>query len=198
LPTEEATEAVTEEVVAASPVTEEAPSDTPEPATDTAEPATDTPEPSDTPEQTGSPSPESSATPPEGEPNIRLAYTVEGEFLLINISTRQVNLTGLTFEQLQADGTRYYFEANAWNDLNIAERPYMMGGGGCYQLLTNDATRLTPSRAVCPRFLGWLRTSTERRYFWIAGETFDVIRNNEILATCEVAAGECIFYLPPA
>lgn len=190
-PTQEPAEAVTEE---ASIVSGEPGVETVE-ATDTSEAPTDTPEPTSRPEVTLSPT--GSPTP---EPNIKLVYNSEGEFLLVNISTRQVNLTGLGFEQIQSDGTRYSFEANAWNDLNIAERPYMMGGGGCYQLLTNSATRLPPSASDCPRFLGWLRTYTDDRYFWLQGDTFDVYVGEErtVLATCEIAAGECTFYLPPA
>jgi serine/threonine protein kinase len=160
-----------------------------EPATTTAtEPATSAPI------QVGSES-------ASGAADLRLIYG-EDEFLLVNVSGRTLDVSGLVFEQEAPDGRELAFSATLWAQVAI-ERPSRMGPDGCYQIVTSTATQRTPSRGVCPRLLGFFRSNLTRRYFWVAsqpGAAFTVryADADAPLVTCPVDAGECAIVLDDA
>lgn len=191
-----------------------APSDTP-----TVAPSdTPTTAPSDTP--TRPPTLESGDTPPailpatevsaaatptqQTPPDIRLLYEEEvpgqGAFLLINISNRTQDISQLEFEQTRADGQTLSYEASLWNRADIEGSPSRLAAGGCLQLITNNGTPEIAITAPCAPFLGFYRTFDAQRYFWLSAQpdaVFSVRRNDTgvVLATCEIAAGECTFAL---
>jgi serine/threonine protein kinase/cytoskeletal protein RodZ len=151
------------------------------------------------PSPTLEPSPTRTPTPTPA-PNVRLIYN-DDEFLLINISSGRINVSGLVFEQMAPDGTLRQFQAREWDSQGVVQPTFQMGRGGCYQVVTGTATRRVPDESICPRFLGWFITSVESRFFWIAeeaGETFTVRDEDSAapMATCEIDLGECTFFVP--
>jgi serine/threonine protein kinase/cytoskeletal protein RodZ len=141
--------------------------------------------------------PVESPTGVENRPNIRLLYD-NGEFLLVNISGQALDISQLTFEQELPDGTVRTFEAQTWNQVSVVVSN--MPSNGCYQLVTSEADRITPTRDQCQRFLGWFRSNSDERYFWVSGrpEAEFTVRGADgaVLATCAIQAGECRFYMP--
>ena len=131
-------------------------------------------------------------------PTLRLLYDAE-QFLLVNVSGETQNIGGLVFVQQRPDGTTRTFEPTLWEEGSAS--PFAMPNGGCYQIITAETPQTDPDDSVCPRFLGWYQPGLTARYFWIAtqpGATFSVgVRGeDETLATCEIAAGECLVVLP--
>jgi serine/threonine protein kinase len=180
----------------ATPTPTRTPSATPKPtATPTAIPTatntpTLTPSPTDTATATNTPTP----TP---TPNLRAIYD-QNQFVLINISSETLNIRNLVFEQQAQDGTLRSFGADSWS---VGSNPSAMPPGGCFQLVTSPATQIRPSTSDCPIFLGWFRADNVNRYFWIStqpGANFTVRAANRAnpLATCAVAAEECLFAVP--
>jgi hypothetical protein len=138
-----------------------------------------------------------SAATPVPPPDFRAVYDGD-QFVLVNISGRSLDVTGLIFESKRGDSTRR-FEARTWASLtNLAQvRP-----GGCLQVVTGPATQITPARADCPTFLGWFRVGTDERYFWVsdrAADTFTVSLEGQPtpFVTCTIGDGDCTFALPP-
>jgi hypothetical protein len=135
------------------------------------------------------------------KPNIRLIYN-DFEFLLINISAARVDASRLIFEQTLPTGELRSFQATAWNREGVIDAPARMRAGGCYQLLTAVATQKAPGRDVCAQLLGFVQSAITRFYFWTSdqpGATFTVRMANSqtALATCQIDAGECEFYVGP-
>ncbi|MCZ7540246.1 MAG: protein kinase [Anaerolineae bacterium] len=191
--------------LAESPTETESPTDTPSPpATVTAAPsATPTAAPTEAPSATPTASPvEATPGPP---PPLRLVYERDA-LLLVNMSGGALDVSGLIFEQIPADGPARLFRASTWDREGVADPPASMRGGGCYQVVTRTATQTQPDRALCPEFLGSVRLDGEQRYFWGATSP-DVIFTVRLagadapLAECAVAAGECgiaLAAVPPA
>lgn len=133
------------------------------------------------------------------DPTLRLLYDA-GQFLLVNVSGETQNIGGLVFTQRRPDGSTRTFEPTLWEESSAS--PFAMPSGGCYQIITAETPQTDPDESICPRFLGWYQPGLTARYFWIAaqsGATFTVgVRGeDDTLATCEIAAGECLVVLPP-
>ncbi len=175
---------------------------------------TATEQPTETPlPPTASPTPAPSKTPTtipatvtatiEGsEPTIHLIYDGE-QFLLVNVSDHVLDVSQLIFEQNLSNGTTRSFRTTNWNRDDIGDPTDQLRSGGCYQLLTANATQMPPSVQVCPQFLGYFRSTVTRRYFWLSDEpgavfTVRYTSSDTLLATCPIDAGECAFYLGPA
>lgn len=149
---------------------------------------------------TPSPTPTAQPSATVGPPaTLRLIYTPDS-LLLINVSGAALDVSGLIFEQTREDGGDRLFRATAWERDGIADRPTHMRAGGCYQIVTQNATQTQPDRTVCPEFLGYVRLDSVRRYFWEDGAPDDLFTvrladQTAPLGTCAVAAGECGIYL---
>ncbi len=131
---------------------------------------------------------------------LRLVYNTDS-FLVVNTSTRTLDISQLVFERKMSDGSVRRFEARSWDRSDILEPPTRMEMDGCYQLVRAGSTQVTPPRSVCQRFLGWFRTGLSRRYFWIAdeaGASFDVYLEGEEepLRVCPIDEGTCTVNLP--
>ncbi len=192
--------------------------DTPPPTatvtlTPTLEPtATHTPTLTPTPDPTGTPKPTTPSPgvlPPPTRPgappgpagrahNLRAMYS-DAQFVLVNTSTGTLDISELVFVQ-ESPGGAITFEAEAW-DQGALRPTTRMGPGSCYQLVAFDAAQTRPSTVDCPTFRGWFQPGPDDE-FWVADEgatTFQVrvAGEDEPLAACQIAAGECVFTLPP-
>jgi len=135
------------------------------------------------------------------EPNVRLMYDAE-QFLLINISDQTLDVSQLLFVQELPNGTTLSFRTANWNRSDITDPTDELRSGGCYQLLTADATQMPPDEEVCPQFLGYFRSVIANRYFWLSdepGAVFTVrdLSTDIMLGTCLIEAGDCAFYVGP-
>lgn len=145
------------------------------------------------------PAPSPTATPTPLPPDVRLVYDGD-QVWLVNVSGEEQDISGLVFEQLLPDGTVRRFEAQQWNRPDVLASPAQMPADGCFQLVTGEGTRASADSVGCERLLGWLRTGVPSRYFWLAddpGAAFTVRLADATapLATCAIAAGECVFSL---
>lgn len=200
-PSEEPTDEPTETSVV---TTTELPTDTPAPTDTTAPSASDTPtdepttEPTDTaaPADTNTPEP----TPTTEEAPVSLVGNAEEapvllvyddiSMALLNQSGDNVDASGLTFVQVDSTGREIDFETRLWNG---GSRPTTsLPNGTCFQVYKNTVGDVA-APDVC-RARHAFRTVASPRWFWISTDpaaTFEVRRDGEVLATCEVAAGEC-------
>ncbi len=148
---------------------------------------------------TPTPGPTATPTALPPAPDILLAYNAS-DVLLVNISGRTLDISGLVFEQALPDGGVRRFEAAQWDRPDLLASPAQMEPGTCYQLVTAEGVRTPPDRTVCARFLGWFRTGVASRYFWIADTPGAVFTVREAdaetpLAECMIDAGTCLFRL---
>ncbi|MCZ7540522.1 MAG: hypothetical protein M5U29_11540, partial [Anaerolineae bacterium] len=93
---------------------------------------------------------------PGPPPSLRLVYERDA-LLLVNVSGGALDVSGLIFEQVPADGPARLFRAATWDREGVADPPASMRDGGCYQVVTRTATQTQPDRALCPEFLGYVR-----------------------------------------
>ncbi len=203
-----ATDTPTEEATAeASPTPEPttAPTDTTAPTvppvpTDTREPAaSDTP--TDEPTNTAAPTDtnEPTATIEEAPVSllgnasaapVLLIYDANSLFLL-NQSGDNADVSGLSFVQVDSSGREMEFEGRLWNG---GSRPTTaLPNETCFQVYKNTAADVPEPPDAC-RARHSFRAVSSPRWFWISATseaTFEVRREGEVLATCEIAAGEC-------
>jgi hypothetical protein len=118
-------------------------------------------------------------------------------FLLVNVSGSPLDLSRLVLEQAAASRR---WNVSQWDEV-VTVSTSRMSAGGCYQLVTYNATQDTPARSTCASFLGWFRSGSEQRHFWLSddpGAAFTVRLTNQSspFATCAIDAGECLVNLP--
>ncbi len=142
-------------------------------------------------------------TPMPGmEPNVRLIYDRD-KFILVNTSDEVLDISRLIFEQVLPTGSARVFLTAEWDDNNVMGSTSSLPGGACYELVSSEGAWVRPNRTVCVSFLGWFRSNLSERYFWRSSRsdvtTFTVYQNDRSnpVMVCEIAAGECDFYLPP-
>ncbi|MBN2305163.1 MAG: TIR domain-containing protein [Anaerolineae bacterium] len=130
--------------------------------------------------------------------NVRLVYD-QTTFVLINTSRRTLDISDLWFERR---GTRVYcFSASEWDKWNIYGETSAMRAGKCYQVDREGFEHQVPASGDCDHLDGWFSTGITLQYFWWTdepGATFTVheYQGGPVLATCEIDAGDCRFYLP--
>lgn len=137
---------------------------------------------------------------PQPAANMRLVYD-DDAVLLINESGSTCDASQLVFEQALDDGRTLRWQASEWERADVLAPVSAMSAGGCYQLVRYGGAQITPLHSRCMPFLGWFRSAHEARYFWLSdepGAVFYVRRQGAPapLAVCEIAAGDCAFYLP--
>jgi serine/threonine protein kinase len=131
-------------------------------------------------------------TPSDTEAQLRLEYD-SNSLLLVNISSRSLNLAGVEFVQSLPDGSRRTYRASQWSSSSfsvMALRPR-----GCVHIWTDSFVLLDPP-TDCTR-QSW-RAVSRPRWFWISNRedaTFEVYLDGELLTTCLVDAGSCEFAL---
>jgi serine/threonine protein kinase len=132
-------------------------------------------------------------------PNMRALYQ-DGQFLLVNLSGRTLDITKVSFEQVLPDGTTRSLKATAWNRSDIPIKPNRMAPASCYELLTGDADQLAPSANQCSALLGFFRTTVTRNHFWVSNdpEAVFTVHYEGIdgpLAECVIGEHSCDFYV---
>jgi serine/threonine protein kinase len=180
-------------------------SETPAPSETAAPSETPTPRPSATERPTAVP-PEPSLVPTnvpatavvlvptlsDTEAQLRLEYD-SISLLLVNISSRSLDLAEVEFVQSLADGSHRTYRASQWSSSRfsvMALRPR-----DCVQIWTDSFVLIDPP-TDCTR-QSW-RAVSRPRWFWLsnrADATFEVYLDGELLTTCLVAAGSCEFVL---
>jgi hypothetical protein len=118
----------------------------------------------------------------------------EQTLALINRSDQPVDVSGLAFIGVGADGERLVFESDRWS--GGSQPPGALPPGDCFQVWTTGLTNTTIARpSVCDTRHAW-REIAPRREFWISDDpaaTFEVRHDDDILATCAVGARACAF-----
>lgn len=123
-------------------------------------------------------------------------YYANGDLSLFSGGIVPVDISNFTF--VAPDGEAFY----STDDLG-----YMMQSlfvpGACIQIRSVDIPFAAPDFCQTTSELLYLDGTTPTREFvWNAAlvehETFDVVQDGVVLATCEVAAGECMFNMPPS
>ncbi|MBC7814850.1 MAG: serine/threonine protein kinase [Burkholderiales bacterium] len=110
--------------------------------------------------------------------------------VLLNRSDETIDVSGLYFIQQKADGTQADFRSNRW--INNEQPPTALPAHDCFQIWTAEF-RLLGTPNYCDTRHFWLQVSFPR-WFWISDvdeATFEVRRGTDVLAVCEVRAGEC-------
>lgn len=149
--------------------------------------ASTTPRPTNTPTATIT----MTATPAVA-PEIRLEYT-DDHFVLYNISTRAQNVGNLVF----VGNSSGSFEAFDWNAaIDVA-------GGDIFNFAAQGCVQISIDQFVngpsCRYYNAYIWRTDSDSHFWrtIGGNTtFNILRNNQVIAECLVSAGVCEFALP--
>jgi hypothetical protein len=132
-------------------------------------------------------------TPTALPADVRLIYDAQG-LTLLNLTDASIDVSSLTFTQLQADGTALTFRSAMWS--RGSAPPAALPPGDCFQVWTADEVELQPPPECATRH-AWSRVSPLRR-FWasdVPDAVFSVTRGDTPLAQCPVAPGECAFTL---
>jgi serine/threonine protein kinase len=142
--------------------------------------------------------------PMNGSGGIRMSYD-GGVVNLTNESHLPVDLSGVVFRRISADGTATAsFPASRWLALS-GKAQALLQPGACYQLLRTGAAPVElkpggklPVPAACRELKGWLAATNPDWLFWIAegdSQSFQVIVNGLLVQTCSLAGGSCTFKL---
>jgi serine/threonine protein kinase len=123
------------------------------------------------------------------ETSIVLRYNAN-KLVLLNQSGEEVDVSGLTFIQVAADGAELVFDTERWE--GGSRSPASLPPGDCFEVLKDsDFTNDTPE--YCGTRHAWSRV-TFPRWFWVSDDVaavFQVRRGDTLLATCLISAGEC-------
>ncbi|MBI5668310.1 MAG: serine/threonine protein kinase [Chloroflexi bacterium] len=177
--------------IAAAATASPAPEETPVPTEATAEATAAVIEP--TAEASPAATPEAVTVTTDGvESPVLLRYDAKS-LVLLNRSNRRVNVSGLEFVQVRADGSKLVFDSQRWEGGTRSTRA--LPARNCFQVQRNDIAQLAEPD-YC-ELQSWARVSFPR-WFWTSDDpdaVFEVQREGVVLATCPVSAGECALKL---
>jgi len=136
---------------------------------------------------------------------IQMVYDDAG-IALINLSGRPLDITGLSFQRVAETGEVIAsFAATQWDQSGLGPAR-ALPGGACYQLLNPSQVpvHLDPGEApakpaACRVSQGWLLALKQDWQFWTdegGGGTFRVLYAAQVIQTCQIAEGSCLFTLP--
>lgn len=146
---------------------------------------TDVPTATLSPTETPSPTATERVSPFNREPTVMLYYD-DRTMVMHNQSARVINASNLLFVRTDEDGDEISFSSNQWAEVRSLQP------GNCFQVWT-DSFAVMAAPNLCTEQQSW-RAVSFARWFWLSntpGATFEVRRNNQILATCEIDAEEC-------
>ncbi len=116
---------------------------------------------------------------------------------LINRADQPVDVSGLAFIRAGEAGERLVFESDQWS--GGSQPPSALPPGDCFQIWTTGLASGSPPRPDgCDTRHAWREVAPSRE-FWTGGDpgaTFEVRRDDDILATCSIGARACAFDLP--
>lgn len=131
----------------------------------------------------------------DGKENTPILLRYDDESLvLMNLSDSRINVSGWSFVQTKSDGSTLIFESQRWENGITSTRA--LDAGECFQVQRNDIGQLD-SPDYCDQ-QSWSRVSFPR-WFWTSDDSdasFEVRRNDKVLATCTISTGECGISLP--
>jgi hypothetical protein len=127
------------------------------------------------------------------DPNLPVILTYNSQSLiLLNRSRVAVDVSNLTFIQINSQGNTLDFNSSRWNAGNSPTNA--LAQGQCFQVGRDDLPNLdTP--ANCDSRQAWSRVSP-LHWFWISDDPmakFEVKRGDRILVICQISVGECAF-----
>lgn len=138
--------------------------------------------------------PEATAANAAGDVESPVVLRYDDESLvLLNRSDSRVDVSNLEFVQVKADGSTLVFDSQRWE--GGTQPTYDLRAGNCFQVQRNDISHLV-APDDCDR-QSWARVSFPR-WFWTSDDpqaVFEVRRGDELLATCQISAGECALNL---
>ncbi|MBN1135843.1 MAG: protein kinase [Anaerolineae bacterium] len=117
---------------------------------------------------------------------VRFIYGPDA-FYWLNDSTRSLSSQFIVFQQV--DGSKH-FEGNRW-------AYWTMEAGRCMEIAFADVGA-PPRPAGCRPNAFFTPTRSQGVDFWIGTGQFRVLWNNQEVARCEIAAGQCTAFIPPA
>lgn len=120
---------------------------------------------------------------------VTLVYD-DQSFTLVNNSDDNVDVSGLTFVQSTPGGSQLSFRSDQW--ANGTRPVWSLSPGDCFQVWRLNLPEL-PVPGYCDRRQAW-RAVAAQRWFWLSGDaeaTFEVLRGDDVLATCAVNEGIC-------
>ena len=119
-----------------------------------------------------------------GVPNLKLIYD-KASFNVLNQSDHSMSLAGVTFRSTSAT-----WDARKWGPSIYISLPIAK----CLRLRDSSSSQRTPP-SVCANHIYGLIEVGPTAMFWANTDHFDVVRNDQTLATCETSAGECEVYI---
>jgi hypothetical protein len=137
--------------------------------------------------------------------NVHIIYSGPA-VAVVNSSYSPVDLSDVVFQRLSDQGiVTASFSAGEWDRVNTGALK-RFASGDCFQLVRSQSNQLelTPGNAPakpssCDVSQGWLVVPDRRSLFWTPdgdGERFRVVRGDQVIHECLIAAGTCDFYLP--
>jgi hypothetical protein len=114
--------------------------------------------------------------------------------VLFNRSEDAIDISGLSFVQVNTLGRALTFRSDAWEggSTPLSDVP----SSDCFQVwIAGDSS--VPKPDYCGRRHAWSLVSAPR-WFWIStveGAIFEVRRDDQVLATCQINAGQCFVNL---
>jgi serine/threonine protein kinase len=157
----------------------ERPSSTPQPADTATERPTESP--------TAAPGPTVDASAP-----VLLTWDAES-LVLLNRSSRAVDVSGLTFIQITPGGRQLSFESQRWE--GGGSPTGSLPAGDCFQVWRDSVSSTLPVPEGCDSRRAWQAVGSQR-WFWVssaADAAFEVRRGSRVLAECAISVGECAF-----
>lgn len=122
-----------------------------------------------------------------GPPNVKLLYD-NASFNVLNQSDYPMSLAGVIFRS-----TSGIWDARNWGPSIYISLPV----ANCLRLRDAASGQQTPPAVCANRIYGLIEVGITAM-FWVKTDYFDVVRNDQTIATCAIEAGECDVYIPPA
>lgn len=117
-------------------------------------------------------------------PNVKLLYD-KASFNVLNQSDHPLSLAGVTFRSIS--GT---WDARKWGPSIYINLPV----ANCLRLRDASSSQHTPP-TVCANHIYGLIEVGSTAMFWANTDHFDVVRNDQMIATCETSSSECDIYI---
>lgn len=121
---------------------------------------------------------------------VQLVYD-DRSLMLLNRSDEPVDVSDLIFVQITAQGRELNFRSNSWDG---SAPPSALPPGDCFEIWSSASTNLSPPDSCSTRH-AYFQANSVQRLFWISDvstATFEVRRGSQVLAKCEISAGECL------
>jgi serine/threonine protein kinase len=166
-------------------------------ATDTRQPPTAgptrRPTNTDEPEETATEAATEAPALTVSENSIILRYD-EDVLTAFNPGDDSLDLSGLTFVSEDEDGDSLIFDADVW--VGSSQNAGELQPGNCFMVWRNVLSELD-APDYCSKKDAWWAVGSPR-WFWVSDDpaaTFEIRRDEDVLATCAISDGECVVEL---